>query len=84
MPDTADDAPGHPTAGLFLLLFKGAAMAYYILCGWFPGTNFIVNFCVVAFLLVCDFWTVRKKFSTSIFNIYFSCLLPVTTFPGGF
>ena len=33
-------------------------MAYYILCGWMPW-NFIVNFCVVTFLLVCDFWTVR-------------------------
>jgi hypothetical protein len=34
-------------------------MAYYILCGWLP-LNFVVNFCVVTFLLVCDFWTVRR------------------------
>ena len=58
MPETADDnAPAHPTAGLFLILFKGAAMAYYIICGWLP-TNFVLNFCLVTFLLVCDFWTV--------------------------
>lgn len=60
MPDNAqDDTPGHPTAGIFLLLFKGLAMVFYILCGWLPF-NFVVNFCVVTFLLVCDFWTVRQ------------------------
>ena len=34
-------------------------MAYYVICGWLP-LNFVVNFCVVTFLLVCDFWTVRE------------------------
>ena len=58
MPEAADDnAPGHPTAGIFLLLFKGGAMAYYIVCGLLPF-NFVLNFCIVTFLLVCDFWTV--------------------------
>lgn len=56
-PQTEVDAPGHPTAGVFLVAFKGCAMTYYILCGWFPVT-FVLNFCIVMFLLVCDFWTV--------------------------
>lgn len=50
----------HPTAGTFLLLFKGAAMGYYIICGWLP-TNFVLNFCICTFLIVCDFWTVRME-----------------------
>jgi hypothetical protein len=54
----APDAPHHPTAGTFLIAFKAAAIAYYVLCGWLP-IPFTVNFCVVAFLLVLDFWTVR-------------------------
>ncbi len=56
---TEDSAPGHPTAGIFLLLFKGGAMAYYIICGILPF-NFVLNFCIVTFLLVCDFWTVSE------------------------
>lgn len=55
----APDAPHHPTAGTFLIAFKAAAIAYYVLCGWLP-IPFTVNFCVVAFLLVLDFWTVRR------------------------
>ena len=51
-------APPHPNALLFLVLFKATAMVYYVLCGWLP-LNFVVNFCVVVFLLMCDFWTVR-------------------------
>lgn len=49
----------HPTAALFLVLFKFSALFYYVLCGLF-GTGYIINFCVVNFLLVCDFWTVRE------------------------
>jgi len=51
-------APPHPNALLFLVIFKATAMVYYVLCGWLP-LNFVVNFCVVVFLLMCDFWTVR-------------------------
>ncbi len=49
----------HPAAMLFYIGFKGIAMTYYILCGWFPS-NFIINFCIVVFLLMCDFWTVKN------------------------
>lgn len=54
VPDSA-----HPVAALFTVLFKALALAAYILCGWFP-TGFVLNFCVVAFFLVCDFWTVKN------------------------
>jgi Eukaryotic protein of unknown function (DUF846) len=64
MPEAAvdDNAPGHPTAGIFLLLFKGGAMAYYIICGMLPF-NFVLNFCIVTFLIVCDFWTVSNPYA---------------------
>ena len=47
----------HPAAAFFLFFFKAAAVVIYIFCGWF-GTDFVINFCVITFLLVCDFWTV--------------------------
>jgi hypothetical protein len=53
-----ETAISHPTAAFFLVFFKGAALAYYIVCGWLPG-SFVINFCLITFLLVCDFWTVR-------------------------
>jgi hypothetical protein len=60
MADSSDaEVPTHPTALIFLIAFKAAAMVYYILCGWLPF-NFVLNFCVVSFLLMCDFWTVRN------------------------
>lgn len=46
-------------AAFFLMFFKAAAVFIYIFCGWF-GTDFVINFCVITFLLVCDFWTVRR------------------------
>lgn len=49
----------HPTAALFLILFKFGALFYYVLCSLLP-TGFVINFCVVTFLLVCDFWTVKN------------------------
>eukprot|EP00887_Chlorella_sp_A99_P001471 scaffold8.g1471.t1 len=59
LPTTQQEAYAHPTAALFVLLFKVAAVFIYIFCGWFP-TDFVINFCVIAFLLVCDFWTVKN------------------------
>lgn len=50
-------AYAHPVAAFFLFFFKAAAVVFYIFCGWFP-TDFVINFCVITFLLVCDFWTV--------------------------
>ncbi|GAB4820669.1 hypothetical protein N2152v2_007715 [Parachlorella kessleri] len=49
----------HPAAAFFLVFFKFAALFIYIFCGFF-GTSFVINFCVIAFLLVCDFWTVKN------------------------
>ena len=53
-------AYAHPVAAFFLMFFKAAAVFIYIFCGWF-GTDFVINFCVITFLLVCDFWTVRRQ-----------------------
>lgn len=49
----------HPMAAFFLMFFKAAVVFIYIFCGWF-GTDFVINFCVITFLLVCDFWTVKN------------------------
>lgn len=60
-PAPAAPAPpsyAHPMAAFFLFFFKAAAIFIYIFCGWF-GTDFVINFCLITFLLVCDFWTVR-------------------------
>lgn len=62
LPGTAPAAPeqqsyAHPVAAFFLFFFKAAAVVIYIFCGWF-GTDFVINFCTITFLLVCDFWTV--------------------------
>lgn len=54
----APPAYAHPVAAFFLFFFKAAAIFIYIFCGWF-GTDFVINFCLITFLLVCDFWTVR-------------------------
>ena len=43
---------------------QGAAIFIYIFCGWFP-TSFVINFCLIAFLLVCDFWTVGAGLHTA-------------------
>lgn len=69
LPTTAPGAPGggdqgpsyaHPVAAFFLMFFKAAAVFIYIFCGWF-GTDFVINFCVITLLLVCDFWTVGRR-----------------------
>ena len=64
LPTTTPGTPppesyAHPVAALFLVLFKGTAIFIYIFCGWLP-TNFVINFCAITFLLVCDFWTVKN------------------------
>lgn len=50
----------HPVAAFFLVFFKFAAVFIYLFCGLL-GTDFVINFCLVTFLLVCDFWTVRGR-----------------------
>ncbi|TPX39289.1 hypothetical protein SeLEV6574_g07327 [Synchytrium endobioticum] len=49
----------HPTALVFHLLFRGAAILYYML-EWTLSINFILSFVVLLLLLACDFWTVKN------------------------
>ncbi|KAJ1845093.1 Golgi apparatus membrane protein tvp23, partial [Coemansia sp. RSA 2708] len=70
-PDAAAGAPpaapqpnvfqtsSHPLALLFLLLFKGSALALYLLGNFFTN-NFILIFVLCVLALAVDFWTVKN------------------------
>ncbi|KAJ2690320.1 Golgi apparatus membrane protein tvp23 [Coemansia spiralis] len=49
----------HPMALLFLILFKGFALALYLLGNFFTN-NFILLFVVCVLTLAVDFWTVKN------------------------
>ncbi|KAJ3037102.1 Golgi apparatus membrane protein TVP23 A [Rhizophlyctis rosea] len=50
----------HPTALLFLFLFRGLALIVYITSSiWFPS-KFVFPFVVIVLLLSFDFWTVKN------------------------
>eukprot|EP00842_Homolaphlyctis_polyrhiza_P004114 jgi/Hompol1/4703/HPOL_003825-RA len=49
----------HPTALVFHLLFRTAAIVVYLLSGFFTS-NFIMMFVVIILLLAFDFWTVKN------------------------
>ncbi len=49
----------HPTAMVFHVLFRTAALVYYLLCQFFID-NFILNFVILILLLSFDFWTVKN------------------------
>ncbi|KAJ2895037.1 Golgi apparatus membrane protein tvp23, partial [Coemansia aciculifera] len=49
----------HPLALLFLILFKGGALALYLLGNFFTN-NFILLFVVCVLTLAVDFWTVKN------------------------
>ena len=49
----------HPTALLFLLLFRTGALVTYMF-GWLFTSNFILSFVVIILLLAFDFWTVKN------------------------
>ncbi|KAL7420825.1 Golgi apparatus membrane protein tvp23 [Cryptotrichosporon argae] len=49
----------HPTALLFLYLFRSAAIAVYVLCGLFTD-NYVLSIVVVVVLLSLDFWNTRN------------------------
>ncbi|KAJ2057083.1 Golgi apparatus membrane protein tvp23 [Coemansia sp. S146] len=49
----------HPLALLFLILFKGFALALYLLGNFFTD-NFILLFVVCVLTLAVDFWTVKN------------------------
>jgi len=56
---TAPKAYGHPLTAFFHVFFKGAAVAWFILCTWMV-TSFVVNFVICILLLALDFWTVKN------------------------
>lgn len=49
----------HPVVTFCHLAFRGAALFFYIMCGWFSD-SFISSFVVVILLLSLDFWTVKN------------------------
>jgi len=49
----------HATAALFHVLFKGLAIATYLLCTFFSD-NFVLIFVTCVLLLAFDFWTVKN------------------------
>ncbi|CAH1179482.1 unnamed protein product [Phaedon cochleariae] len=49
----------HPYVTFFHLLFRGASIVVYMLCGWF-SKSFIASFISVVLLLSMDFWTVKN------------------------
>jgi len=49
----------HPMALFFLFLFRIAAIAVYILCGFFTS-NFVLSTVLVVVLLSMDFWNCRN------------------------
>ncbi|KAJ7296149.1 hypothetical protein O6H91_02G000100 [Diphasiastrum complanatum] len=49
----------NPLTALFHVLFKGSAIAFYILCSFFIN-SFIIQFVVTVFLAALDFWVVKN------------------------
>ncbi|KAF7269318.1 putative Golgi apparatus membrane protein-like protein CG5021 isoform X2 [Rhynchophorus ferrugineus] len=49
----------HPYVTLFHISFRAAAIAAYMLCGWFSD-SFITSFVTIVILLSMDFWTVKN------------------------
>lgn len=50
----------HPTALIFHLLFRTAALASYLFLWIIVGDAFILNFVLTVLLLAADFWTVKN------------------------
>ncbi|XP_052863654.1 uncharacterized Golgi apparatus membrane protein-like protein CG5021 [Anopheles cruzii] len=49
----------HPYVTFFHIVFRSAAIATYLFCGWFSD-SFITSFVFVVLLLSADFWTVKN------------------------
>ncbi|TPX35574.1 hypothetical protein SmJEL517_g02144 [Synchytrium microbalum] len=49
----------HPTALVFHMLFRTAAILYYTF-EWLFSVNFILSFVIIVLLLAFDFWTVKN------------------------
>jgi hypothetical protein len=55
----ASKLTSHPTALLFMLLFRSLAIGMYIF-GWIFTSNFILAFVMIILFLAFDFWTVKN------------------------
>ncbi|XP_018575029.1 uncharacterized Golgi apparatus membrane protein-like protein CG5021 isoform X2 [Anoplophora glabripennis] len=53
------DSLTHPYVTCFHLVFRGASIIVYMLCGWFSD-SFIASFVTVVLFLSMDFWTVKN------------------------
>lgn len=60
----------HPTALFFLFLFRIAAIAVYILCGWFTD-NYVLSTVAVVVLLAMDFWNCRNVSGRTLVGLRF-------------
>jgi len=60
----------HPLALLFLFLFRIAAIAVYILCGWVTS-NFVLSAVAVVVLLAMDFWNCRNVAGRTLVGLRF-------------
>ncbi|KAL1408844.1 Golgi apparatus membrane protein tvp23 [Vanrija albida] len=52
-------ASSHPVALFFLFFFRSAAIAVYVLCGFFT-TDYVLSIVLVVILLSLDFWNTRN------------------------
>ncbi|KAF8203098.1 Golgi apparatus membrane protein TVP23 [Pholiota molesta] len=60
----------HPLALFFLYFFRIAAIAVYVLSGWFT-TNFVLTTVIVVVLLAMDFWNCRNVSGRTLVGLRF-------------
>jgi len=60
----------HPLALFFLYFFRIAAIAVYILCGWFTN-NYVLSTVIVVVLLAVDFWNCRNVSGRTLVGLRF-------------
>ncbi|KAG6842506.1 Golgi apparatus membrane protein tvp23 [Blastosporella zonata] len=60
----------HPLALFFLFFFRTAAIAVYILCGWFTD-NYVLSTVAVVVLLAMDFWNCRNVAGRTLVGLRF-------------
>lgn len=54
-----DTKYAHPQVVFFNVLFKGAAIIFYLLGSWFTS-SFVIDFVACVLLLALDFWVVKN------------------------
>lgn len=57
--ESQQPAYGHPATAFAHVLFKAAALGFYIICG-FLKLGFITNFVVIIVCLMLDFWITKN------------------------